>query len=128
MRKSLILGIVALLAASMIGMAPTAHAGKAGRVEIGLNGSAAFPDAKGKARSDAQEFRVEVENVPALAGQTLTVSVDGNPAGTATVDALGAARLNLDAQLGDTLPVVRAGSLVEVRTAAGVLVASGRFP
>ena len=101
------------------------------RTIIALKGSAAFPNAKGKAafrdRGSERELQVEVENVRVLAGTTVSMSVGGVLVGTATVNALGAARLSLNTNLGDSVPVSVSGKSVEVRTAAGVLVVSGSF-
>lgn len=96
-----------------------------------LSGSAAYPNAKGKAVSkvsaEEKEFQVEIENVKALAGKRLTVYVGGAPAGSMLVNAFGTARLNRNTNNGQTVPSVSSGTTVQVKTAAGKLVASGKF-
>ncbi len=57
----------------------------------------------------------------------MTFLVDGAAVGSATTDIIGDASINLNSDLGDTVPAVAAGSTVEVRAADGTLVASGSF-
>ncbi|HEX4932361.1 MAG TPA: hypothetical protein VFV33_04225 [Gemmatimonadaceae bacterium] len=100
------------------------------RVEIALKGSAAYPNAKGKARFSSKpgerELQVEVENV--ATGTSLNFYVGGAQVGTTQVaDALRQARINLNTTLGQSVPTGVAGQSVEVKTTAGVLVASGSF-
>ncbi|MBI3416216.1 MAG: hypothetical protein HY043_13050 [Verrucomicrobia bacterium] len=100
-------------------------------LKINLVASTTFPNAKGAAkfrdRSNQQEFQVEAEVSRRFAGSVFTVCVNGQPVGGMVVDAFGKARLSFDSKLGQTVPAIQAGSLVEVKTATGVLVLSGRF-
>lgn len=96
-----------------------------------LTGSAAYPAARGFAqyreRGAHREFEVEVEHIPTLRGATLDVVVDGNRVGSMRVYANGAAALARDTELGQSVPMIRSGSVVQVKTGAGVLVAQGTF-
>lgn len=120
--------IVSLLATSFP-MAQVAEA-KGNDIRITLKGSAQYPTAKGKAKfKDAgaeKEFQVEVENVKALAGKTLTVIVDGKKVGTFKVNKLGIGRLNLNTIRGDAVPSIRSGSKVVVKLGKQKVV-SGQF-
>lgn len=104
---------------------------KAGRMEITLARTATSPfaAAKGKARysakSSERELQVEVENVPA--GTVITFLHNGVAFGTATASALGEARLNLNSTLGQSVPMVSAGSAITATTAAGVTIVAGTF-
>ena len=95
---------------------------------ITLSPSAQYPTATGKAKykvdGTQREFQVEVENVRRLAGQRLNVFVNGTKVGSFLVTSLGAGRLDLR---GSSAPIIRAGMPMSVRTAAGILVVSGRF-
>jgi hypothetical protein len=98
--------------------------------KITLTASAKYPSAKATAKykvNGAQrEFQVEVENVKALAGKTLSVFVDGKKAGSMVVNALGAGRLNLNTTRGQVVPMVNGGSKVVIKF--GIYgVASGKF-
>ena len=101
---------------------------------IDLTPSSNFPRAKGKARyrdsSGQRDFRVEVENIRGLAGQQVAVCVNNTLVGTATVSNLGAARLNRETQLGQSVPFVSAGTAVKVATGTtctGTTIVSGTF-
>ena len=101
---------------------------------IALAPSTSFPAAKGKARyrdrSGQRDLQIEVENILSLAGRTVSVCVNNAQIGTATVSALGAARLSRETQLGQAVPVVVKGTLVKVTTAAnctGTTIVSGTF-
>jgi hypothetical protein len=105
---------------------------KPGRVEklIVLKGTG-----KGKARyrvdpSNKRNFMVEVENLKALKGQTLKVSVTSGPTttqvGTITISALGAGKLELESQRGQSVPNILAGDKVSVSSDT-TLVLSGTF-
>lgn len=128
---AMVVAFMASLMLTSLALAPAAQA-KGTDIRIALNGSALYPGAKGTAKyKDAgaeREFQVEVENAKALAGKTLSVFVDGRKVGSARVNSLGAARLNLDtAQAGAAVPVIRSGAKVQVKTGAGILVVSGQF-
>lgn len=125
---------IAVLAAAVLltGISHSAFASGGGSgTRITLAASTSFPTAKGKAEykvnGGQREFQVEVENVVALKGKTLRVTVNGIQAGTMIVSALGAARLNLNTTTGATVPNIVGGSKVQVKNGAGVLVVSGSF-
>jgi len=96
-----------------------------------LHGAAAFPNATGSAKfkrdGTKREFEAEVEHVRSLAGKRLGVFVHGTKVGTMRVGNLGRAQLNRSTELGQRVPRVSAGNRVNVRTAAGTLVATGKF-
>lgn len=100
------------------------------RLEIALKGSAAFANAKGKAKwsakSSERELQIEIEYV--AAGTPVNFYVGGVQVGTTQVtNALRQASLNLNSTLGQSVPASVTGKTVEVKTAAGALVASGSF-
>lgn len=100
------------------------------RVEIALKGSAGYANAKGKARftakSSERELQIEIENV--AAGTSVNFFVGGVQVGTTQVtNALRQASINLNTTLGQSVPTSVTGKTVEVKTAAGALVASGSF-
>ena len=125
--------IAAVLAAVMLGGFQQDAFAKGGgtKTVIALSPSADYPNAKGKAvykvKGSEREFQVEVENIKKLAGKTVKVYVNGAQVGSATVDSLGAAQLNRNTDLGQTVPSIKAGDTVQVQTAAGKLIASGKF-
>lgn len=131
--KTRMILIAALIAAVLVGgLSQGAFASGGGtKTVITLSHGTAYPNAKGKAtykvNGSEREFQVEVENVARLAGKTLGIFVNGTRVGSARVNALGQARLSLNTDLGNTVPNIRAGSKVQVKTAAGVLVVSGSF-
>jgi hypothetical protein len=84
-------------------------------------------NAKFRDRNGSQVFESTVNRALGLAGMVLTVSVDGTAVGTFTVSVVGTGTLTLNTDLGQVVPAIRAGSLVEIRTSSGLLVASGRF-
>jgi hypothetical protein len=127
---AMLVAFVASLALTSLALAPVAQANNAD-IRIALKGSAQFPNAKGTAkyrdRGGEQEFQVEVENVKKLAGKRLGVFVNGNNVGTMRINQFGAGRLELNSDRGDNVPAISAGSKVQVKTGAGVLVVSGQF-
>ena len=101
---------------------------------ISLAPGPGFTGVKAKARyrdrSGQRDFRVEVENLGRLAGQQVAVCVNNALVGTASVSALGTARLNRETQLGQSVPVVVSGTAVKVAsgtTCAGATIALGTF-
>lgn len=122
------------LAALLLGtfmIAPTAHAKGGDAIRIALQGSAQYPNAKGTAKYKAdggeREFQVELENVKSLAGKTVNVFADGVKVGSFRVSKLGTGRLNRNTDLGQSVPMIRAGSAIQIKTGAGALIASGSF-
>jgi hypothetical protein len=129
MNRRLIWAMTLVVTMSLIGLTPAFAKGSVMRVS--LTGSSAFPAAKGTAKYKVQgaerEFQVEVENVRVLAGKTLSVLVNGKQAGSMRVNTLGEARLSLNTTNRQMVPVIKKGSLVTVKTAAGKVVVAGRF-
>lgn len=123
------LGLMAVVAA----FAAIAPAGMAAgtTTRISLHGSAAFPDATGKAKYKVdganRELQMELENVKALAGARVVFVVDGTSVGKRKVTLLGAAKLTLRTQAGQDVPNIHPGSTIEVRTADGTPIVGGSF-
>ena len=108
--------------------------GQVGEVRITLTPGTAFANAKGKAkyknRGGEQEFQVEAENIISLQGQMVAVCVNGSRVGGATVNSFGEAELNLNSDLGQSVPAIVSGSQVSVRTGntcSGAVIVSGTF-
>lgn len=125
---------LATLAATVMATAAVAAPAAQARgtvITAALHGGAAFPNATGSAKytkdGTKREFEAQVEHVRSLAGKRLTVFVHGTRVGTMRVGNLGRAQLNRSTELGQRVPQVTAGNRVNVRTAAGTLVATGRF-
>ncbi len=122
--------IFALLLGTLM-YAPAAHAKGGDATIIQLRGSAQYPNANGKAKYKAQggerEFQVELEDARALRGKVLTVYANGAKVGTFRVNNLGNGRLERNTDMGQNVPNIHAGSPVQIKTAAGVLVVSGSF-
>ena len=117
---------VASLMLSAFSVTETAKA-QGTETRITLTGSARFPNAKGTAKykvGTEREFQVEVENVRALAGKRLSVYVNTTKVGSFVVSSLGTGRLVLR---GTAAPRIQPGVIIRVRTAAGILVVSGKF-
>jgi hypothetical protein len=95
-----------------------------------LKGSSTYPTVNGKAtykvdNNGIREFQVEIEDAPhSIRGTTVNVFVGTTKAGSMTINSLGDARLR---KVGSSAPVISSSSTptIRVRTAAGVLVASG---
>lgn len=126
--------LAAFLTALLLGtfmIAPAAHAKGGDAIRISLNGSAQYPNAKGTAKYKAaggeREFQVELENARALAGKTLNVFVNGTRVGSLRVSALGVGRFSRNTDLGQNVPMISAGSKVQIKTGTGTLVVSGSF-
>ena len=123
--------ITTLLAAAALVLAvsvPAVLASGGGGTRIALRSAKAFPAAKGsatfKAKPGERQLEAEVEHVRRLAGKTVTFYVGGKRLGSARVGALGAAHLE---RRNGAVPAVRAGTVVSVKTAGGVLVVKGSF-
>ncbi len=91
----------------------------------------AYPSAKGKASWDTRnnntkrELELEVEHLPV--GLAVEFFMNGVKVGGATIGSLGDAELEFSTELGEPVPESVAGSTVEVRTAAGVVIVTGSF-
>ena len=118
-----------ILMATAVVAAPAQARGT--EIRASLHGAAAFPNASGSAKlkrdGGKREFEAEVEHARSLAGKRLTVFVHGTKVGTMTVGRLGRAQLNRSTQLGQRVPTVSKGNRVNVRTAVGTLVVTGKF-
>lgn len=99
------------------------------RLEADLTGID-FPDADGRARyrdrGGEQELQIEVEDGPA--NTDVTFWIDGSQVGpVVTTDGFGSARLNLNSDDGDDVPMVEGGMIVSVEVTAGGVVVRGVF-
>ncbi len=126
-----------LNSSSITGSNSTASARSATRIRLIANLSpiagGGFGRASGKAQWDSRnnnnvrELEMEVEDV--RPGTQVQFFVNGVRYGaTATVDALGNARIKLSTQLGQTVPTAAAGLTAEVRTTGGSVIVRGVFP
>jgi hypothetical protein len=129
--KIRMIALAALFAAALALSLGQVTFAKGTKTIIALTASAQFPNAKGKAvykvDGSEREFQVEVENVKKLAGTRLGLFVNGTKIGGMLVNSLGEARFNRNTDLGQAVPLIKAGTTVQVRTAGGVLIASGKF-
>ncbi len=127
MRTRIALTMVGVLAALAIVAAPAATAATNVH-KATLHGSTAYPAVTGSAKfqrdDGVRELEAEIQHAKALAGSKVRFRVNGDPVGTATVNALGRARIS---KRGSSVPVVNAGSKITVRKLSGLLVASGQF-
>jgi hypothetical protein len=123
------LGLLAVVAAFAAIAPASMAAGTTTRVV--LQGSAAFPNASGKAKYKVdganRELGIEVQDIQALAGTRVLFVVDGSTVGKRKVTLLGAAKLTLRTQAGQNVPNIQPGSTVEVRTATGTAIVAGSF-
>ena len=124
------------IAAAMVAVPATALAGAATTAsvanwQIPLKGSAAYPKANGSAQYQSQpgqrEIQIEVQHIRSMAGKTVVYSAAGITLGHAKVSRVGQADITRNTDLGQQVPPVAHGSTVTVRTAGGMLIASGRF-
>ena len=99
-----------------------------------LTGSTAFPAANGSAPfemglgGDYKTFQLELKGVPELARTKLDVFVDEIKAGIIDIDSEGNGKMMIETRANDkSVPKVEKASLVEVKTAGGLLVASGQY-
>jgi len=131
--RSRLIGAGAALAA-IAGPAAALAAEPTVNWQINLQPGAAYPHATGGAQYQSQpgqrELQVEVEHIPALKGKKVTVCVNNQALGSATVSKLGVAQVSRNTELHQTVPVVVQGSTASVSTGAsctGTLVAQGAF-
>ena len=123
--------ITTLLAAAALALAvsvPAVLAKGGDGTRIVLKAARAFPAAKGsatfKAKPGERQLEVEVEHLRRLAGKRVAFFVGGTKLGTARIGALGAGQIE---RRNSAVPAVRAGTAVNVKTAAGVLIVKGSF-
>lgn len=99
------------------------------RAEIQLTAAAGFPDAGGKARfrdrGGEREIQIGVEDAPT--NVQVSFVVGGDVVGTGMTDAFGDAKINLNSDRGDNVPLSVAGLSVAVQTAEGAVIVSGAF-
>ena len=94
----------------------------AGRGIAGVTGSSQYQSQPGQ-----RELQIEIEHIRSLAGQSLLVQVNGNPVGSMRVSGKGIAQLTRNSERGQATPMLAHGSIVTVKTRAGIVLASGRF-
>ena len=94
----------------------------AGKGIAGVTGSSQYQSQPGQ-----RELQIEIEHLRSLAGQSLLVQVNGAPVGSMKVSGKGIAQLTRNTERGQTTPMVAHGSIVTVKTTAGIVLASGRF-
>ena len=123
--------IAATVMATAVVAAPAQARGGGTTITAALHGAAGFPNASGAAKlkrdGAKREFEAEVEHVRSLAGKRLTVFVHGTKVGTMRVGGLGRAELSRSTERGQRVPQASKGNRVNIRTAAGTLVVTGRF-
>lgn len=131
LKVTVLAAFVAVLLLGTFMIAPAAHAKGGDAARIALRGSAQYPNAKGTAKYKAEggerEFQVELENAKSLAGKTVDVYANGAKVGSFKVTTLGTGRLNRNTDRGQSVPMIRAGSAIQIKTRAGVLIVSGSF-
>ena len=130
-RVTIISALIACLALAA-SMAPAAVASGGGTVRsITLHGSSSFPNATGSAKQrvngSERELEVEVQHIKVLAGKRVNVFVNGNKWASPLVSSLGAINVDRSTQNGQSVPTIKSGSTVRVRTLGGTLIAGGSF-
>ena len=127
LRSHIVGTLLAVIAIAAALLAPATAQAAEVDLHARLHPGAAYPRAYGGASyesdHDGREMSVTVRGVKALAGKRLTVRVHGSLVGQMRVSALGIAHLHRHSGV----PACSAGDMVRVRTAAGVLVVSGRL-
>ncbi len=127
------LAAVAVGTALLVAPAAALAASTAGTVnqQISLTPGSAYVRASGSAQYQAQsgqrEFQVEMEHLASLRGMSVVVRVNGATLGSMKVSSRGIAQLTRNSELGQRVPAIVHGSTVTIKTAAGVVIASGAF-
>src|SRR6266513_1915142 len=127
MKRTVILTVSLLALAALAVAAPAVQAKGGLGTRIALKSSGAFPGASGKAKfqnEGQRELEIEVEHVRRLAGKRVSFFVNSTKVGSARINGLGAAQVNLR---GASFPSINAGTRVKVKAVAGKLIVSGRF-
>jgi predicted PilT family ATPase len=132
MRRITIISTLIACLAVAASLAPAASASGGGTVRsIALKGSASFPNATGSAKykvdGSKRELEIEVQHIKVLAGKHVNVFVNGNKLASPTVSSLGAIDVQRSTERGQSVPTIRSGSTVRVRTLGGTLIAGGSF-
>ncbi|HEX2377393.1 MAG TPA: hypothetical protein VHI30_07535 [Gaiellales bacterium] len=130
-RTTFITALIACLALA-VAIAPAASAKGGGTVRsIALKPSLSFPNASGKAvykvSGSERELEVDVQGIRALAGKRVNVNVNGHLFATPRVNSLGHFTVTHSTSAGQSVPTIKSGSTVRVRTLGGTLVAGGTF-
>jgi hypothetical protein len=130
-RNTFITALIACLALA-VAIAPAASAKGGGTVRsIALKPSVSFPNASGKAvykvNGSERELEVDVQGIRALAGKRVNVNVNGHLFATPRVNSLGHFTVTHSTSAGQSVPTIKSGSTVRVRTLGGTLVAGGTF-
>jgi hypothetical protein len=127
-RFTIISSLIASLAVLAV-ITPVASASS--QRQIALHGTVSFPNAKGSAKYQAssgeRELQVEVEHIGVLAGKHVNVFVNGSRLASPVVNRLGKIEVERNTERGQSVPVIRSGSVVRVRTLGGTLIAGGSF-
>jgi predicted PilT family ATPase len=131
MRRITIISALVACVALAASMAPAAVASGGTVRSITLHGSSSFPNATGSAKSTVdgseRELEVEVQHIKVLAGKHVNVFVNGNKWASPLVSSLGTIHVDRSTQNGQSVPTIRSGSTVRVRTLGGTLIAGGSF-
>ena len=133
MRRTTIITALVAAAALLASFAPAASASGGSTVTrtAALHGSASFPNATGlatfKTNNDGRELEVEVQHIKVLAGKRINIFVNGNKFASPLVSSLGTVHVDRSTERGQSVPVIKAGSTVRVRTLGGTLIAGGSF-
>jgi hypothetical protein len=129
-RTSLIVALVAALA-MLATLASAASASSGTDRQITLHPSVSFPHATGTAHSktstEERELDVEAQHLSVLAGKHVNVFVNGNKWASPLVNSLGHISVDRSTQRGQFVPLIKAGSIVRVRTLGGTLIVGGSF-
>jgi predicted PilT family ATPase len=129
MTRTKILAPLLLAALALAVVVPAAVA--AINWQIALKPSLSFPKATGGAQYQSQsgqrDLQVEVEHVAALAGKRVYFWANGSKFGSAVVSKLGAAQIDRNTELGQSVPNIVHGSGTSARTSAGTVIAQGYF-
>jgi len=130
-RTTFITALIACLALA-VAIAPAASAKGGGTVRsIALKPSVSFPNASGKAvykvNGSERELEVDLQGIRALAGKRVNVNVNGHLFATPRVNSLGHFTVTHSTSAGQSVPTIKSGSTVRVRTLGGTLIAGGTF-
>jgi predicted PilT family ATPase len=129
-RITIISALIACLALAA-SMAPAAVASGGTVRTIALKGSSSFPNATGSAKyqvdGSQRELEIEVQHIKVLAGKHVNVFVNGNKLASPLVSSLGTIHVDRSTERNQSVPTIRSGSTVRVRTLGGTLIAGGTF-
>jgi hypothetical protein len=113
------------------GIAVPAQAAKESDYFTYLKAAPHYAGARGDSEYEREgakrEVEVTVTGISRLAGRRVTVYINGRKVGTMRVASRGRAHRDWSTAHGQSVPSARAGSSVQVRTAGGTLIVSGRY-